>query len=103
MVSWVSSITRLLRRRRSDSEAVRAPVTGIVYRSPSEPGPDEYAEVIDLRRDDTDIQHVRFRLVLGYRDKVVEAGERTLAAPAFAQRFPERVGPADQAFHTPEA
>lgn len=65
--------------------------SGALFRHRPGYGPVEYAEVIDVAVDPGGIRHVRFRLVFGYRDKTVEAGERMLAAAAFAHRFDERV------------
>lgn len=70
---------------------VRLPRIGAIYRRVPDDGPDQYAEVIGLRTDDGGIRHVRFELILGYRDKFVRAGERTLSSVSFARRFPERL------------
>lgn len=66
------------------------PDVGAVYRHREGVAPVEYAEVTGLRADGGGIRHVRFELILGYRDKVVPAGERTLSVECFARRFPER-------------
>lgn len=70
--------------------AADRPYVGAVYRHREGVAPVEYAEVTGLRADDGGIRHVRFELILGYRDKVVPVGERTLSAECFAKRFPER-------------
>jgi hypothetical protein len=64
---------------------------GALFRRRPPFGPVEYAEIIDVAVDPVGIRHVRFRLVFGYRDKAVEAGERTLAVAAFTSRFGERI------------
>lgn len=65
---------------------------GAVFRGQPAAGPLEYAEIVDVSEDPLGIRHVRFRLVFGYREKAVDAGERTLSAAAFARRFGERIG-----------
>lgn len=82
----------------SAAQAARLrPRVGAVYLRKGGPGggaaPVEYAEVTGLRSDEGGIRHVRFQLTLGYRDKVVTAGERTLSVECFTKRFPERFEP----------
>ncbi len=67
----------------------RPPEVGAIYRHLAETGPVEYAQVIGLHTDEGGIRHIRFELMLGYCDKVVQAGERTLSYGVFAKRFPE--------------
>lgn len=67
----------------------RAPEIGEIYCNVLESGSVEYAQVIGLRSDKGGICHVRFELTMGYRDKVVRAGERTLSSAVFAMRFPQ--------------
>ena len=74
---------------RTDPVGFDAP--GALFRNRPGYGPVEYAEVIDSGVDPVGIRHVRFRLFFGYRDKTVDAGERTLAQMAFTNRFSERV------------
>ena len=86
-------LSRLMRTARRDATPFRHHdvSAGAVFRHRPDYGPPEYAEVIDVGSDPVGIRHVRFRLYFGYRDKTVEAGERTLAAVAFARRFAERI------------
>lgn len=86
-------LRRLINTARGDSPPFRPPEVspGAVFRHRPDYGAVEYAEVIDVGDDPVGIRHVRFRLYFGYRDKTVEAGERTLAAVAFARRFAERI------------
>ena len=86
-------LARLMQTARGASDAP-GPLdisSGALFRHRPGYGPVEYAEVIDTGVDPVGIRHVRFRLFFGYRDKTVEAGERTLAAIAFAHRFEERI------------
>ena len=86
-------IARLMQTARG-SDATPQPVdivSGALFRHRPGYGPVEYAEVIDTGVDPVGIRHVRFRLFFGYRDKTVDAGERTLAAHTFSNRFGERV------------
>ena len=78
---------------RGSAEAPRAQdiASGALFRHRPGYGPVEYAEVIDTGVDPVGIRHIRFRLFFGYRDKTVDAGERTLAVNAFTSRFDERV------------
>lgn len=86
-------LARLMQTARGRTETPRAPdiASGALFRHRSDYGPVEYAEVIDTGVDPVGIRHIRFRLFFGYRDKTVDAGERTLAAIAFTNRFNERV------------
>jgi hypothetical protein len=86
-------LARLMQTARGGADAPRAPdfSSGALFRNRPGYGPVEYAEVIDSGVDPVGIRHVRFRLFFGYRDKTVDAGERTLAQLAFTSRFNERV------------
>lgn len=64
---------------------------GNAFRNASESGTVEVAHILDVRRDRFNIVHVRFELVRQYQGMTAEAGERTLAAPAFRKRFPRRM------------
>jgi len=88
--SLLRRILRSAQGGRSDSPRHEL-ASGALYRHRPGYGPVEYAEVIDVAVDPGGIRHVRFRLIFGYRDKTVEAGERMLAAAAFTHRFDERV------------
>lgn len=65
----------------------KAPEVGDVFVHRPEYGPIEYAQVIGVYVEAADIQHVRFRLVYGYKDKTAELGERTLAASLFHKHY----------------
>lgn len=67
------------------------PVAGDVFVGKGETGPTEYAQVIGVYEEAAQIEHIRFRLVYGYRDKTAEMGERTLAAELFYKRFTRRL------------
>lgn len=86
-------IARLMQTARGGDAAPRPVdiVSGALFRHRPGYGPVEYAEVIDTGVDPVGIRHVRFRLFFGYRDKTVDAGERTLAANIFSNRFGERI------------
>lgn len=51
----------------------------------------ELAHVIDSATDEFGICHVRFLLAYRLQDKVMQAGERTLAEEAFSKRFARRI------------
>ena len=85
---------RLMQTARRGASNAPGPLdisSGALFRHRPGYGPVEYAEVIDTGVDPVGIRHVRFRLFFGYRDKTVEAGERTLAAITFSNRFGERI------------
>lgn len=86
-------LARLMQSARGSTDAPRTQdiSSGALFRHRPGYGPVEYAEVIDTGVDPVGIRHIRFRLFFGYRDKTVDAGERTLAALAFTNRFNERV------------
>ena len=88
-----SLFTRLVgSASRPPSRPARSDVSsGALFRRRPEYGPVEYAEVIDVATDPSGIRHVRFQLAFAYRDKTLDAGERTLSAGAFATRFNERI------------
>lgn len=84
------SVLRRLFGRGAHEKGAAGIERGAVYFS-QEPGrASELAEVIGVRRDEFGIGHVHFRLYFQYQDKVQEAGARTLAVPAFRQRFTRR-------------
>jgi hypothetical protein len=86
-------IARLIQTARGSDSAPQPLdiVSGALFRHRPGYGPVEYAEVIDTGVDPVGIRHVRFRLFFGYRDKMVDVGERTLAAHIFSNRFGERI------------
>ena len=51
----------------------------------------ELAHVIDSATDEFGICHVRFLLAYRLQDKIMQAGERTLAEETFSKRFARRV------------
>jgi hypothetical protein len=51
----------------------------------------ELAHVIDTATDEFGICHVRFLLAYRLQDKIMQAGERTLAEETFSKRFARRV------------
>ena len=51
----------------------------------------ELAHVIDRATDEFGISHVRFLLAYRLQDKIMQAGERTLAEETFCKRFARRI------------
>lgn len=51
----------------------------------------ELAHVIDTATDEFGICHIRFLLAYRLQDKIMQAGERTLAEETFSKRFARRV------------
>ena len=51
----------------------------------------ELAHVIDSATDEFGICHIRFLLAYRLQDKIMQAGERTLAEEAFTKRFARRI------------
>ena len=51
----------------------------------------ELARVIAIASDEFGIRHVRFHLAYRYQQKIMEAGERTLALASFRDRFNRRL------------
>ena len=51
----------------------------------------ELAHVIDSATDEFGICHIRFLLAYRLQDKIMQAGERTLAEEAFSKRFARRI------------
>ena len=91
------STPTLLRRLLGPARAIGGRITdgelrpGVTFRNAADEGIVEVAHVLDVRRDRFNIVHVRFDLVRRYQGMTAEAGERTLAAPAFRKRFPQRL------------
>ena len=77
---------------RSDDDAPAVVIEpGALYAHMSGEYVVEVARIIDMAADEFGIQHVRFHLGYRYQHKIMEAGERTLAMPAFAARFTRRL------------
>ena len=91
------STPTLLRRLFGPTRAIGGRVTdselrpGSAFRNNDPDVTVEVAHILDVRRDRFNIVHVRFELVRQYQGMTAEAGERTLAAPAFRKRFPHRL------------
>jgi hypothetical protein len=85
-----SVLARLFRRNPGPKAAIGGIERGGVFVSRPAGRPPELAQVLDVQRDEFGIGHVHFRLYFQYQDRLQEAGARTLALPAFRQRFSER-------------
>ena len=64
-----------------------------VFAPRTETGSTALARILETAPDELGIRHVRFELFYQYRFRTMEAGERTLALPAFRKRFTRRVEP----------
>ncbi len=64
---------------------------GAIFSHRTEAGTVELARILETMPDELGIRHVRFELFYQYRFRTMEAGERTLALPAFRRRFTRRV------------